>query len=835
MSAKESSPESSSNSHQQAELRPDLYRAIFSHSSEPIAIIDPQGVYLEQNAAHAELLGYSDEELKEKTPAIHLGDEVFAKVARELVETGEYRGEVVSKTKAGDTRHIELSAFVMRDETGEPICYVGIKRDITERKQAERERLRTESQLTDFFENATVGLHWVGPDGRVLRVNQAELDMLGYTREEYEGHHIAEFHVDQDVIEKILRRLDDGEVLREQDARMRCKDGSIKLVRINSSVYREEGKFIHTRCFTRDITERKRTADRLALQYAVTRILTESKDLVESAKDILQVVCDSLDWATGAFWKVDPQTESMRCVQLCHATSMATPEFDRLTESITLKKGKGLPGRIWESGKPTWINNVSADDNFPRAPVAIREGLRGAFGFPILMDDEVWGVLEFFSPEMREPDGELLQLVTGIGGQIGQFTQRKRAEGDRSELLERERAARADAERANRLKDEFLATLSHELRTPLNAVIGWSRMLASGRLDRESAKHALEVVERNAWAQKQIIEDILDVSRVITGKLQLNLTSVDLVAVVDAALDAVRPAMEAKEIQIETLIDTSLKMISGDADRLQQVIWNILSNAAKFTPNGGRVEIVVNQTTTQVLIQVKDSGPGIDPAFLPHVFERFRQADGSITRTHGGLGLGLAIVRHLVELHGGTIGVENQQEEGQGAVFTVRLPLPSGELSPKTLAAADSIFREYQAEETSLDGLHILIVDDEPDTLDLITAELAQHGAKITGATNADDALKALEQGQFDLLISDIGMPNIDGYELIRQIRQQETGKDRRIPAVALTAYARVQDRMQAIRAGYSTHVAKPVDADELITIIASLASRPPKNLSSDE
>ena len=268
MSGKASSQEMNSTSRMQGQLRLDLYRAIFTHSREPIAIIDLEGLYLEQNAAHAELLGYSDDELRNQTPAIHLGEEVFAKLASELAATGEYRGEVISRTKAGEKKYIELSAFAMRSESGEPLCYVGIKRDITERKQAERAQLRNEAQLTDFFENSTIGLHWVGPDGIVLRVNQAELDMLGYTREEYEGHHLAEFHIDQSVINDILTRLQGGEVLHDYEARLRCKDGGIKFVRINSSGYFEDGKFIHTRCFTRDITERKRTESRLTLQYA---------------------------------------------------------------------------------------------------------------------------------------------------------------------------------------------------------------------------------------------------------------------------------------------------------------------------------------------------------------------------------------------------------------------------------------------------------------------------------------------------------------------------------------------------------------------------------------
>ncbi|MGI8836739.1 MAG: PAS domain S-box protein [Pyrinomonadaceae bacterium] len=806
-------------------LGPDLYQAIFRHLREPVAIIDAQGRYLEQNSAHAQLLGYSDEELRNQTPAIHLGEEVFGKVARLLVQEGEYRGEVVSRTKAGDTRHLELTAFAMRSNSGQPLCFVGIKRDITERKRAEEALQRSEAELTDFFENAAIGLHWVGPDGTILRVNQAELDMLGFDREEYVGHNIAEFHVDKDVIDDILARLNAGEVIRDYDARMRCKDRAIKYVRINSSVYREDDKFIHTRCFTRDITDRKRTETRLALQYAVTQILSESRDFIESAGRILHAACESLDWEVGELWRVDRAANVLRFVEMCHASEMKTPEFDKLTRNITFERGVGLPGRIWASGEPVWIDNVVVEKTFPRAPVAVREGLRGAFGFPIKLGEEVLGVVDFFSPEVREPDEELLKLVAGIGGQIGQFSERKRAEARLAELLDSERAARGEAEKANRLKDEFLATLSHELRTPLNAVIGWARMLGSGRLDQDSSTHALEVIERNAWAQKQIIEDILDVSRVITGKLQLNLTPVDLITVVDAALDAVRPAMEAKDIKIETLIDSSLRLVSGDSDRLQQVIWNVLSNAAKFTPAGGKVEIAVGQNNAHVEIKVKDTGPGIDPNFLPHVFERFRQADGSTTRTHGGLGLGLAIVRHLVELHGGTIAVENR-DDGPGAVFTVRLPLPSGELRAESLTNAAAFLREMQPEPLALEGLRILIVDDERDALDLISMELAQHGAKVTGVTSAEKALQTLTEDTFDVLISDIGMPQMDGYDLMRQIRKQEDDTQKPIPAIALTAYARVQDRMRAILAGYSTHVPKPVEANELVTVVASLAGR---------
>ncbi|HEX5602464.1 MAG TPA: ATP-binding protein, partial [Pyrinomonadaceae bacterium] len=389
------------------------------------------------------------------------------------------------------------------------------------------------------------------------------------------------------------------------------------------------------------------------------------------------------------------------------------------------------------------------------------------------------------------------------------------------QLLLRGRVARTDAEKANRLKDEFLATLSHELRTPLNAVIGWSRILKAGRLDNESSLHAIEVIERHAWAQKQIIEDILDVSRVITGKLQLHLGPVELISVINAALDAVKPALEAKDIRIETEFHENLKVIAGDFDRLQQVVWNLLSNASKFTPVGGTVGVRISQDETYMQIQVRDTGPGIAADFLPHVFERFRQADGSTTRTHGGLGLGLAIVRHLVELHGGMIAAENS---GSGAVFTVRLPLPSSELSLERAPAPARV--DQKVSEIDLKDVRILVVEDELDALDLLTIDLTAHGAKVRGATSAAEAIELLRAEQFDLMISDIGMADTDGYNLIKQVRRRESEHAEHIPAIALTAYARTQDRIRALTAGYNTHVAKPVEIKELVTVVKCLIGK---------
>ena len=805
------------------ELHSDLYREIFDHSKEAIAIIDPEGFYLQQNGSHFTLLGYPDDDLKSRTLASELEDATVAEMTRQLAESDEFSAEIVSRTRSGEELNIDLSVFTMRSGLGEPLCYVCIKRDITRRKHDEIALRRSQSELSDFFDNASIGLHWVSADGTILRANQAELDMLGYTRHEYVGRNITEFHLNQEVIEHILERLRAGEIIRDYEARLRCKDGSLKTVRIDSSAYFEDGKFVHSRGFTRDISERRRTEQRLALQYAITRIVSRSIDFVEGTHEILETVCDSLGWQVGVLWSVDHNEKVLRCIDLWHSPAIDATDFEFACVATPFVKGAGLPGRIWESGKPDWIPDLRKDSNFTRGPFAERSGLRAGFGFPILLGNEVIGVIEFFSQEIRQPDRELIEMIGSVGSQIGQFQERKRAEEKLAHLLVRERSARADAEKANRLKDEFLATLSHELRTPLNAVIGWSRMLKSGRLDQESATHAIDVIERNAWAQKQIIEDILDVSRVITGKLQLHLAPVDLVTVVNAALDAVRPAFEAKEIKIETHYQEGLKIIAGDADRLQQVVWNLLSNASKFTPARGSVGISVTQDHTYAQVQISDTGPGVAPDFLPHVFERFRQADGSTTRLHGGLGLGLAIVRHLVELHGGLIGVENGTVRS-GAVFTVKLPLPSAEMNLATPSSA--VTPEPKVTEVDLADLRILVVEDELDALDLLAIDLREHGASVVGVASASEALAWLGKEAFDLIISDIGMADTDGYSLIKQIRQREDAEGKHIPAIALTAYARAQDRLRAISAGYNTHVAKPVEMRELVSVIKCLTGQ---------
>jgi signal transduction histidine kinase/CheY-like chemotaxis protein len=412
---------------------------------------------------------------------------------------------------------------------------------------------------------------------------------------------------------------------------------------------------------------------------------------------------------------------------------------------------------------------------------------------------------------------------------------------ERAQALERERAARTELERASRMKDEFLAVVSHELRSPLNAILGWSRLLRTRAFDPQKQEQALASIERNAQAQTQLIEDLLDISRIIRGKIRLDLHPTDLIPCVQAAIDTLRPTAATKSITISFHSDLETSFVSGDPERLQQIVWNLLSNAIKFTPTGGQVDIQLSLTSHNssfaehakqptndklnldyVEIQVIDSGKGISPDFLPYVFDRFRQADATTTRTQGGLGLGLAIVRNLVELHGGIIRADSAGE-GQGATFTVQLPLLSAALQDHT-TPYPGLHRQTIADPSiGLSNINVLIVDDEKDTREFLQVALEQYGATVFSAASAAEAWHLLQTQQPDILLSDVGMPDEDGFTLIRRIRSLPPDQGGKIPAAALTAYAREGDRLQALTAGFQMHIPKPIEPIQLLTIIARL------------
>jgi PAS domain S-box-containing protein len=494
--------------------------------------------------------------------------------------------------------------------------------------------------------------------------------------------------------------------------------------------------------------------------------------------------------------------------------------------------------------------------NLTTQQVEWSENLERVIGFSLPQD--FGALLDFLHPDDREATvGKILaaaegghvyesefRLVNPVSGEIvwvrGQgllthsatdrqprfagitqnITERKRAEDERERLL-------SEAQEANRLKDEFLATLSHELRTPLTAILGWSHLLRTSDFDAAARARALDTIERNARAQTQLIDDLLDTSRIITGKLRLNVRPVDLASIVAAAAETARPAAEARSIRLRTLLDTQAGLISGDPDRLQQVVWNLLSNAIKFTPKGGNVEVRLERAAAHVEITVADTGRGIAPEFLPHVFDRFRQADQTTTRTHGGLGLGLAIVRQLVELHGGSVQVESEGE-GRGTSFIVSLPLlPPHRETPNRPASDSAQDLDEHNCPPELAGLRVLVVDDEADTRELLAAVLASCGAQVMQAATAAEAFAQIERTRPDVLVTDIGMPEEDGYSLLARIRELPPERGGGTPAAALTAYARAEDRTRALRSGFQMHVSKPVEPAKLIDIVATLAGRP--------
>ena len=447
--------------------------------------------------------------------------------------------------------------------------------------------------------------------------------------------------------------------------------------------------------------------------------------------------------------------------------------------------------------------------------------------------------VDHFETVRRAKDGHLLNIsltvspikdrsgkIVGASKVARDITDRKRAEAELERLLSSEKQSRAQAEEASRLKDEFLAVVSHELRSPLNAITGWASLLLMRPLE-DQTRHAIETILRNAQTQTQLVADLLDVSRIVTGQLRLNVRSFQLIPVIEASIEVVQPAADAKSIRIDTILDPSAGPVAGDPDRMQQIFWNLLSNAVKFTQRGGRIQVRLQRINSHVEVVVSDTGRGVDPKLLPHIFERFRQGDSSTTREHGGLGLGLAIVRHLVELHGGVVNAYSDGA-GKGTEFIVDLPLMVSARRQETgeERVHPSAGGSLSGSVLALAGLRVLLVDDEQDAREIVSIILAEAGAEIASASSTREALDLMERWKPDVLISDIGMPGESGYDLIRMVRALPADRGGRTPAIALTAYARTQDRLKILSAGFQMHVPKPIEPTELATVVASVAKR---------
>ncbi|HEU4595176.1 MAG TPA: ATP-binding protein [Pyrinomonadaceae bacterium] len=683
-------------------------------------------------------------------------------------------------------------------------------------------------------------------EGVITSWNKGAERIFGYVAEEVVGQHVSilipEDHSNEEP--EILARLRRGERIEHYETVRRRKDGTLIDISLTVSPIRgADGKILGASKIARDISERRRLDRELRQQTEALRTINEVGQIISAEFDLQQIVQAVTDAATaltrarfGSFF-YNILDERGASYMLYTLSGVARSAF----EHFPMPRATDLFGPTFRGEGVLRMDDVKLDPRFGKnSPYfGMPEGhlpVTSYLAVPVISrSGEVLGGLFFGHPEAGVFTERHEQLVAGLAAQAAVAMDNARLfEAAESARREAEHAAAEnerlflEAQESSRLKDEFLATISHELRTPLTAILGWAHMLRTGRHEAAAGIKALETIERNARAQAQLIDDMLDVSRVITGKLRLDVRTISPTSFIEAAIESVSPAAEAKGVRVQKIMDTGIVSVAGDPVRLQQVVWNLLSNAVKFTPKGGRVQIKLERVNSHIEIVVSDDGMGIAPEFLPHVFDRFRQADQRITRTHGGLGLGLSIVRHLVEMHGGTVQAESEGE-GRGSTFTVRLPVApvyqSGDLGGRVHPAARETLPTYHCPDR-LDGLKILVVDDEIDTLEMLKFGLSQCGAEVSVAGSAAEAFAALTGSIPDVLISDIGMPEEDGYGLIKKVRSLPAEAGGRVPAVALTAYARTEDRLQALRAGYQMHVPKPVELAELVTVIASLVGR---------
>jgi PAS domain S-box-containing protein len=813
--------------------------AILDHSVALIFVKDLEGRYLRVNRKYKELFGVTDVELKGKTDYDCHSKEIadaFLANDREVIAANRPLLFEEQALVAGEIRYSVVSKFPLRDGSGRTYAVCGIATDITERKRAEEALRESESRLRQHMDAMPQMVYTCPADGMTDYVNRRWQEYTGVSWERSLGTGWVErLHPDDRdrVWRQWVETVKAGQPF-EMEYRLRRKDGQYRW-HLSRAIPIRDGqqqivKWIGTSTDIHDRKEAEAEREELLAREQVAR--AEAEHSAESIRR-LQAVTDS---ALVRLTLDDLLREMLARIRELLATDAAaillltedgqslsvraTIGWKEAATGLRVPFGQGVAGSIAASRAPFVVEDISAAEVIN--PV-LRRNARSLIGAPLIVEGRLIGVIHADTTRPRrftEDDVRLLQLAAD----------RVALAIEHARLYEVERQARRQAEDANRLKDEFLSTVSHELRTPLTAINGWALMLRAGRLDAAQSERALETIVRSARSQNQLIDDLLDVSRIITGRMRLAVAPLNLGSVIKAAVETVRPAAEAKGIRLSALIAPEAEAVSGDAERLQQVVWNLLSNAVKFAPQGGRVEVRLERADSHVEIVVADNGQGIKPEFLPYVFERFRQEDGGTNRQQGGLGLGLAIVRNIVELHGGTVHAASEGL-GKGATFTVALPIASVRaVAPDE--SRDKVVGGRLAPEnpSALAGVRALFVDDEADARELITMMLAQGGAEVRTAVSATEALASCDEWRPDVLISDIGMPGEDGYMLMKKLRARESERGGHIPAIALTAYGRQEDRMRALSVGYEYHIPKPVDPAELLAVVASLTNRIGKN-----
>lgn len=742
-----------------------------------------QGQLLYVSPAYEQIWGRSCQSLYENyftwIEAIHPEDQPGVREEFEKQVAGEkYDTQYRVVRPDGSIRWIRDRGFPIAGPSGEPDRAAGIAEDITERKNAEIAVQQAQEKLLLHVDNSPLAVVEWDSQWRVVRWSAGAERMFGWKNQELVGKHFTdwEFVYQEDVPavrDFILQIIENRQRQIFSKNRNYTKQGSvISCEWYNSTLKDESGNITSVLSFALDVTEREQ------MQHSL-QVNRERLDLV-------------LDASQLGLWYCDLPFSKLQWNSKCKEHFGLSPDTE-----VTIE---------------LFYNTLHPDDREPTR-IAIEQSITNRTEF----DTDYRTIGQDGKMRWVRAIGRAFYDQNGIGRRFDgitiDITERKKAESEKEELLQRERFAREQAETANRIKDEFLAVLSHELRSPLNPILGWAKLLRSRTFSRAATDRALETIERNAKLQTQLIEDLLDVSRILRGKLTLQIAPTNLSPIIESAIETVRLSAAAKSICLSTNLDRSLGLVMGDSGRLQQVVWNLLSNAVKFTPTGGEVEVLLQKANNSAQVIVKDNGQGINPEFLPYVFETFRQADSSTTRKFGGLGLGLSIARHLVELHGGNIKAESLGE-GSGATFTVEFPL----ISSSVKIANSEEFPGF----LNIAGVRILAVDDEPDMLDYLGFVLESAGAVLTAVSSAEEALEMLQSQRFDVVVSDIGMPVMDGYELVQELRKMNS-EVASIPAIALTAYAGEYNEKQALSAGFSLHLSKPVEPDKIVESILSL------------
>lgn len=780
---------------------------------------------------------------------LHADDNVRARelLARALAERTDYHIEYRVNHATLGQRWIAATGVPTYAPDGSMTGMIGVVQDIHERKIAEEALQETQLRLKMAIEAGRMGdWEWVIGTGKVTW-SPALQAIHGLTPGTFGGgfeDFRREIHPDdlEYVLANIKRSIDERTEY-GIEYRIVKADGSTAWLEARGKLFFDaQGNPERMAGICMDITPRKQAEEKLRDESRVLELLNRTGTVLTSNLDLqplVQAVTDAATELSGAkfgafFYNVtDDKGDSYLLYSLSGAPREAFEKFGQ-------PRATPLFGPTFKGADPIRSDDILNDPRYgkwgphhgmPPGHLPVRSYL----GVPVVTrGGEVIGGLFFGHSETGVFDERTERLMVGIAAQAASaidnarlYAASQKSAQERETLLENERSARAEAERANSMKDEFLATLSHELRTPLNSIMGWSQVLKLGA-SASDLQRGLDAIERNARVQAQLIEDLLDMSRITSGKVRLDIQPVDPIPIIEAAIETIRPAAQAKQIRIEKMLDPSAGPLYGDPSRLQQVVWNLLSNAVKFTPKDGKVQILLERVNSHIEISVADTGMGIKPAFLPYVFDRFRQQDASTTRSFGGLGLGLAIVKHLVELHGGVVRVSSAGE-GRGTTFVVHLPLTvihrggadEPRSHPRSPQQGAGDFKH-----SDLFGIRVLLVDDEADARELVRHVLAQCDAQVLTANNADEALAIIARDRPHVLISDIGMPVVDGYELLKRVRELGVSKGGHLPAIALTAFARSEDRTRALRAGFLVHVSKPVEPAELVATVASVVGR---------